>query len=710
MSKKKEDKKDKGEKKGLIHPQVKKAIALICLLVLFVLSVLSLKGSAGLLGEKMNWGLGQLFGQLKWLFPVFLLWAAVLFFRRPLLKNIGLSLVGLSLLGLLQIFQIDAGLVGWAASYPLLTYTSPGASITLFSGLMLIGLLVVLNVPFWEKIQNQKARIKNLVPNLTVFKRKEKAQPADEQVDVEPETKTSSDKNKTGRKKSKTSKSTKSKSKSKSTSWQTPSLKLLEGEKGSSVSSGDIKQNKKIIARTLENFGITVQMGKVKQGPTVTQYTLRPDQGVKLSKITALQSDLSLALAAHPLRIEAPIPGKSLVGLEVPNEQNSLVRLKDLLKDKKLKKLRQQGGLHLALGRDVAGEAVYADLCKMPHLLIAGATGSGKTICINALILSLLYQYSPEELKMILVDPKRVELSIYNGLPHLLNPIITKHEKAVEALKWAIEEMEDRFDTLEETKSRDIGSYNKGRKKKMPYIVIIIDELADLMASEGRKVEGAIVRLAQMARAVGIHLIVSTQRPSVEVITGLIKANITSRVAFQVASQVDSRTILDTGGAQNLLGNGDMLFLSGQSKGAKRVQGALVTQKEAKEVVGSLSKKEEDSSEESIVNKPKKKIQIKGRQQKKPSSSSTSNKEEKSKTTLEKNDMEVEIPEDELSEEAKKIVVQAGRGSASLLQRRLSVGYARAARLLDILEAEGVIGPHQGSKAREVLIDAEALD
>lgn len=368
--------------------------------------------------------------------------------------------------------------------------------------------------------------------------------------------------------------------------YQPPPLDLLVKDQGSPT-SGDIKVNAAIIQRTLQNFDIPVEMAEVNIGPTVTQFTLKPAEGVKLSKITSLNNDLSLALAAHPIRIEAPVPGKSLVGIEIPNKGRARVGLRNLLEQPEFQ--NSSSKLTFPLGRDVAGNPVFGDLSRMPHLLVAGSTGSGKTICLNNIIASLLYSNSSESLRFVLVDPKRVEFSIYNGLPHLLSSVILTPQKTINVLKWLITEMERRFDVLSEVKARNIAGYNEiaaGTQKingealePLPYIVLIIDELADVMAARGREVEAGIVRLAQMSRAVGIHLILATQRPSVEVITGLIKANITSRIAFQVASQVDSRTILDMAGAEKLLGSGDMLFISAEVAKPKRIQCAYVTQK-----------------------------------------------------------------------------------------------------------------------------------
>jgi S-DNA-T family DNA segregation ATPase FtsK/SpoIIIE len=435
--------------------------------------------------------------------------------------------------------------------------------------------------------------------------------------------------------------------------------------------SGDIKTNKLIIQKTLESFGIKVEMGEVRVGPTVTQYTLKPAEGIKLSQIVSLQNDLALALAAHPIRIEAPIPGQSWVGIEVPNKKVAIVRLREILASEEFKK--RKSNLTIALGKDVTGNIWLADLGKMPHLLVAGATGSGKTVMLNSIIITLVYQNSPDELKFILIDPKRVELTLYNDLPHLLTPVITEVEKTINALKWAIKEMEKRFDIMAENKKRDIESFNKEAKEKLPYIVIIIDELADLMVAAPHEIETCIIRLAQMARATGIHLILATQRPSVDIITGLIKANITSRIAFSVASMTDSRTILDFSGAEKLLGRGDMLFISPELSKPKRLQGAYVSDQEIKRVVEYLRNIKEPYYQMEILEK---KYEIENF---------------------------AELVDDELLPQAREIVIQSGKASATLLQRRLRIGYARAARLLDLLEKEGTIGPAEGAKPREVL-------
>ncbi|OIO49058.1 MAG: hypothetical protein AUJ34_01855 [Parcubacteria group bacterium CG1_02_41_12] len=459
-------------------------------------------------------------------------------------------------------------------------------------------------------------------------------------------------------------------------------IDLLEssGEKPSAV---DIESTKDKIEKTLATFGITVEMDEVNVGPTVTQYTFKPPVGVKLSRITGLASELSLSLAAHPLRMEAPIPGRSLVGIEIPNLSKAVVKLKDIMLSSAFKK--RNSNLSVCLGKDVSGKAWVADLAKMPHLLIAGSTGSGKSVAINSIIVSLMYQNSADDLKLVLVDPKKVELTGYNDIPYLLTPVITENKKTVNALKWVVGEMERRYQLLSNRGKRNLEAYNEANKtEKLPHIVFIIDELADLMSVAAQEVEGAIVRLAQMARAVGIHLVLATQRPSVNVITGLIKANIPSRIAFAVPSQIDSRTILDCAGAEKLLGQGDMLFTASDANKPRRLQGAYLSDEEIERVNNFLKEQGEADYHDEIVEKQRG-ITILGGE---TGASDMSD-------------------EDELYDDAKDEVVRAGKASASLLQRRLRIGYSRAARLLDLLESEGIIGPADGAKPREILVGAE---
>ncbi|MBI5645132.1 DNA translocase FtsK [Candidatus Kaiserbacteria bacterium] len=481
--------------------------------------------------------------------------------------------------------------------------------------------------------------------------------------------------------------------------YNPPPPALLAKNKGK-PEVGDVKANMNIIKRTLQNFGIQVEMDEASIGPTVTRYAMKPAEGVRLSKIVALQSNLELALAAAPVRIEAPIPGKALVGIEVPNIARTTLGLGPLVADESF--AGSDKPLLLSLGRSITGQPHFADLARMPHILVAGTTGAGKSVAIHDFIVSLLYRCGPERLRFIMVDPKRVELTMYNTIPHLLTPVITDAKKAILALKWLAKEMERRYNILETERVRDIASYhenvvapalakNEGEKpmpEAMPYIVLIIDELADIMSAYPRELESGIVRLAQMSRAIGIHLVLSTQRPSVKVITGLIKANIPARVAFQVASQIDSRTILDTGGAEKLLGAGDMLFLSGEMSKPRRIQAPYISEDEVKRVVAHIAK-HNDSEILSEID-----FTLAGQAERGAGGGT-----DPLFASMSVNDEE----DDELYPEAKRTVIEAGKASTSYLQRKLGVGYARAARLMDILEERGVIGPADGAKPRDVI-------
>jgi S-DNA-T family DNA segregation ATPase FtsK/SpoIIIE len=481
--------------------------------------------------------------------------------------------------------------------------------------------------------------------------------------------------------------------------WEAPSVELLE-KKQSPADAGDVQQNAQTIRDTLAEFNIDVEMEGANIGPKVTQYTLKPPSGVKLTRITALETNIALNLAAQSLRIEAPIPGQRAVGIEVPNRKAADVRLYGILTAKQWKNNHEP--LSFAIGKDISGEAVVGELNKMPHLLIAGQTGSGKSVMINTLLTSLLYRNSPSEMKVILVDPKQVEMAPYEDIPHLLTPVITEPEKTISALKWAVNEMERRYKLLAEEKIRDIKSYNQkiqaGNKKvsipdedgneqrvddgAMPYIVIVIDELADLMMVAARDVEALIVRLAQKARAVGIHLVLATQRPSVDVITGLIKANVPARIAFTVASQIDSRTILDQVGAEKLLGQGDMLMLTPSMSKPKRIQGAWVMDEEVMKITDHLRLQSAPQYNDEIISQP---VQLNG----------------KGGVVMDFGGSE---GGDDMYKDAVRVVVESGKASTSLLQRRLRVGYARAARIIEEMEEQGIIGPADGARPREVLI------
>ena len=481
------------------------------------------------------------------------------------------------------------------------------------------------------------------------------------------------------------------------TVYRFPPLSLLEDSAAAAAltreADSEQRANGQLLVNTLKDFGISTRLCDITSGPAVTRYELEPSAGVKISRITGLADDISLRLATTGVRIEAPIPNKAAVGIEVPNKTRRTVCLRSLLDTAEFRGAK--GKLTVALGQDIEGNAVLADLAKMPHLLIAGTTGSGKSVCTNSMIQSVLFRASPDEVKMILIDPKKVEFGVYNGVPHLLVPVVTDPRKAAGALSWAVNEMLKRYQMFAETNVRDIGGYNelarsKGEFKPLPLILIVIDELADLMMAAANEVEDSICRLAQMARAAGMHMVIATQRPSVDVITGLIKANIPSRLALTVASAVDSRTILDAGGAERLLGYGDMLFMPvGQSK-PLRVQGCFVTNQEIERVIDFLKNAEKPQEyDQSIIDEIDKQAAATGR-----AAASADAGEEDDET-------------DEALSQAIEIAVDAGQISTSMLQRKMRFGYARAGRIIDQMEQRGIIGPSEGSKPRKVLINRQ---
>jgi len=678
-------------------------IAIIFILIAIFL-FLSPFGKAGFIGDYTYKGLSWLFGIGYYLIPVILLILGISFIKSlshnlawP--KILGAILMLLTGLGIIDLLVDQGGVVGQIINIPLLKLFGIWMTSIGHIAILIISILIIFNLSLRTSILEKWLSRKKTDDEDVDIEIEEDKEEEYEEEDVEEEEEFEQEEAEEIPKQKPSGLVFMSKQSNHFKEYKIPPLSLLEKDSGK-PGVGDIKTNANVIRRTLANFGISVEMDEVSIGPSVTRYALKPAEGVKLSKIVALQNDLSLALAAKSIRIEAPIPGRSLVGIEIPNTTKTTIGLGSMLKNDDFQKSPKP--LTFAVGRGVTGSSLFADLAKMPHLLIAGATGSGKSVTIHSIITSLLYRNSPELMKFIMIDPKRVELTMYNKIPHLLTPVITDAKKTILALKWAGKEMSRRYDILEASGVRDISSYHKNvlepaLKKvkdkegadipeKMPYIVIIVDELADIMQTYPRELEACIVRLAQMSRAVGIHLIISTQRPSVNVITGLIKANIPARIALQVASQIDSRTILDKPGAEKLLGAGDMLYLAGDISAPIRIQSSFISEEEVKNVVNYIHKNYADELPESGIDFDK------------------SESQERSEIfdTLD-NDEE----EDDLYEEAKEIVVSAGKASTSYLQRKLRIGYSRAARIMDILEDHRVIGPAEGSKPREILIGSD---
>lgn len=694
-----------GRKKVELKEETTQSLWGIGILVLGLLILLSMFRLAGIAGDFIYKILSSFFGFGYYLLPILLGIVGVSFMRKGKLDIARLHgimgiVVLLSTLGIMDLAANGdgkseiityGGYLGSICAWPFVKLFGPYGAILILGAALIISLIVLANerpnlLALWRKIKDisnkeipspftpSEVKEGEMVIEKTKEKKEEIAPIADEEIDyIESEIKEREEKL--------------SPKKKFHTDYIAPPLTLLEKDKGK-PNIGDMKGNTNIIQRTLLNFGIPVEMDEVTVGPTVTRYALKPAQGVKLSRIVGLQNDLALALAAHPIRIEAPIPGKSLVGVEIPNKVKSTVGLATLLADDKFQNSPKP--LTVALGRGLSGKAVFGNLAKMPHALIAGTTGSGKSVTIHSIITSLLYRNGPDDMKLIMVDPKRVELTLYNKIPHLLTPVITDPKKTILALKWAAKEMDRRYDVLQAESVRDIESYHAtvyskskdGEAERMPYIVIVIDELADIMQAYPRELESAIVRLAQMSRAVGIHLLLSTQRPSVNVITGLIKANVPTRVALQVSSQIDSRTILDQGGAEKLLGAGDMLYASGEMSQPERLQSAFISEDEVKRVVEYLRNAYMDEIPDQI--------ELSGTIEKSGGLFSDS---------LEGGSN----GEDDLYEEAREVVIRDQKASTSYLQRKLGVGYARAAKLIDMLEEHGVVGPGNGAKPRDVL-------
>ncbi|MEK7120883.1 MAG: DNA translocase FtsK 4TM domain-containing protein [Patescibacteria group bacterium] len=719
QKKEKEIDNSKKHKKNLpslnLKDETLNAVWVIIFIVLSIILSLSAIDKAGIAGEKIFKLFSYLLGIGYYVLPilfVILAIARIKSFRADFAfaRWVGSGIFLLSCLGLIDILFFDkAGIVGGLVSSPLVKLIDVYATTTLLVALIAISLIIIFDTKpelndflFWRK-----------------WGRKEYDENEDQYDEGEISVEINNDEESEEERKTKHFSFTKPKEETQEMpkdpsgispivnaisgkEFTPPPLSLLERDKGK-PGVGDIKANSNIIKRTLQNFGIDVEMDEVSIGPSITRYALKPAEGVKLSRILGLQNNLELALAAHPVRIEAPIPGKSLVGIEIPNSIKSTVGLASILSSADYQDSSKP--LLVALGKGISGKVTVADLAKMPHALIAGATGSGKSVTIHAIINSMLFRNSPENLRFIMIDPKRVELTLYNNIPHLLTPVITGAKQAILSLKWAAKEMDRRYDILETEKVRDIQSYHanivapalaKLKKKdlaeqalpeSMPYIVIVIDELADIMQSYPRELEAAIVRIAQMSRAVGIHLILSTQRPSVNIITGLIKANIPTRIALQVASQIDSRTILDGSGAEKLLGAGDMLYLSGEMSKPVRLQSPFVSEEEVKRVVKYL-KDNYDSLPDEI---------------------NLSEQKDRGSIFEASFDDDSSLDDDDLYEEAKETIIKAGKASTSYLQRKLKVGYARAARLMDMLEERGIIGSQDGSKPRDVIVKNENI-
>ena len=698
-------------------------IAGILFLVLGIFFLMASAGRAGLVGGKLFDILDYLLGVGYYLLPTISVILGISFLKSlhhnlATPKLIGGLVFLISGLGLIElIFDTKGGKIGHWIAAPMTQLFAFEASLVILGTFFLISLLIIFDTSLRRSIIGKF---------LSLFKKKEELVLVGDDEEEDAEELIKPDEKKSDKKEEEKVEEEKKESKkgfgifgkkdeeefvpqNKNREelhgvYNPPPLDLLELDKGK-PGVGDIKANANIIKRTLQNFGILVEMDEITIGPSVTRYALKPAEGVKLSRIVALQNDLSLALAAHPIRIEAPIPGKSLVGIEIPNTTKTTVGLGTLLSSAEFQ--QSDKPLLVSLGKGISGKSHFSNLAKMPHLLIAGATGSGKSVTIHTLITSLLYRNSPDAMKLIMIDPKRVELTLYNKIPHLLTPVITEPKKAILALRWAAKEMNRRYDILESHSVRDIQSYHKNivntkqkivdstapeekREDPMPYIVIIIDELADIMQTFPRELEAAIVRLAQMSRAVGIHLVLSTQRPSVNVITGLIKANVPARVALQVASQVDSRTILDMAGAEKLLGAGDMLYLSGEMSQPVRIQSAYISEEEVKNVVKHLAQQYRDEVMQELNLTPE-------------NASTERNPVFDGSDVSLHDDSESMDDDDDMYEEARQTVMEAGKASTSFLQRKLRVGYARAARLVDMLEERGVIGPGDGARPREVL-------
>jgi len=726
---------------GSLREETRYSILGIFFVLIGVIFLFAPFGKGGFVGDNTYHFFTYLFGVGYYLIPLITFLVAANFFRarentfaKPILISAFLFVLsGLGLLSILHSQAIGGGVVGVGIEKLFATPFGELLATIFLIGLALISLLILFDTPlhfgilgkYFKKKDEADAsithgndeerfiQVKHRVDSIPEEKKEDDETP--EEVPMAPEERRKEEKEKKqkplpmveAKPIGKDEVAAISVRRMSDLAYTPPPISLLSQDKGKS-GYGDIKVTSMMIKKTLENFGVDVEMDEVSVGPSVTRFALKPAEGTKLSRIVELQRELSYALAADPIRIEAPIPGKSLVGIEIPNAQKTMVGLASLLTD--LEYTSNPNPLYVPLGKGISGKGEYSNIAKMPHVLVAGATGAGKSVTMHTIITSLLYRNSPQELRLIMIDPKRVELTLYNGIPHLLTPVVTDAKKSILTLKWATKEMERRYETLEATTSRDIQSYHKnillpalkkleGKSEEekakaeipesMPYIVIIIDELADLMSLYPRELEGAIVRLAQMSRAVGIHLMIATQRPSVNVITGLIKANVPSRVALKVASQIDSRTILDQAGAEKLLGAGDMLFMAGEMPKPKRVQSAFISEGEVKSVVKWIKEHSDSPLDE-----------INFANGEKPGVGNVYG-------SIPEDAFSDAGDEDELFGEAKATVIAGGKAATSFLQRKLGIGYSRAAKLMDLLEEKGVIGPADGSKPREVLIKGD---
>lgn len=709
-----------------LAPETQRLISGTIQLACGIALLLVLKQDAGIIGDSLNTAMTFFFGAWSMIFPAFLIGSGLLhWFTREtafeMKRSVGLVLCLLSFLGMIHIgaplediaSKRDelAGAVGFMMSLPFLVFASRSIGYTILGALFVSGLFISFEPDFDDIIESiklflfppKKKKRRKVVADYDEEEDEEEEYEEDEDEDdlveedieapelniVRPVFAQNNIKARTKKVIGKTVEDVLQMKDTRFEEWTFPGYDLLDASQSElKVNDEELKMQAKLIEEKLEEFDISVTMRDAHPGPTVTQFTLKPSEGVKLSKIAALKDDLTLALSAPSLRIEAPIPGKALVGIEMPNSERTIVHLREMLESPEF--TESTSPLTLALGRDVSGNAVVAALDEMPHLLIAGATGAGKSVCMNSFLVSLLYQNAPHELKLILIDPKRVELMPYDGIPHLLTPVITEAERALQALRWAVAEMGRRLHRFSEAKVRNLDEFNEKQMEEegiLPRIVIVIDELADLMMRQYRRdTETMVARIAQMARATGMHLIIATQRPSVDVITGLIKANIPTRIAFRTVSAVDSRTILDCIGSEDLLGRGDMLFMSADTSNPVRMQGILTSGKEVERVINSLK----------IAGGGKVTEQI--------------DIGEGEDGTEESNGSYIDLDADDnggddLFFDAVRVVQETNKASASLLQRHLKVGYARAARLLDIMEEKNLIGPSNGAKAREVFID-----